>query len=93
MPQDPVTLRLADGSLGGEGPCGPYRGRYASDGVFITISAIEGAPGRGCAARRQQRQLLRALEHSVMLDRPNAQLRLLDAFGTMTARFTRPGGP
>lgn len=93
MPQDPVTLRLAGGSLSGEGPCGPYRADYTSDGVFITIGALEGAPGRECAERRQQRQLLRALERSVMLDRPNGQLRLLDAFGTMTARFTRPGGP
>jgi heat shock protein HslJ len=92
-PEMPVTLRLADGRLAGEGPCGPYEGSYATDGRFIDIDDLRGTDGAGCGARVQQRELLLALDRAVLLDRRPPRLRLLDAAGALVATFTRPPGP
>jgi heat shock protein HslJ len=89
----PVTLRLDGGLLSGEGPCGPYQGRYATDGRLIRFKELQGAGIERCTAREAQRKLLVALERAVVLDRDQPQLRLLDAAGTLVARFRRPPGP
>ena len=38
--EDTVTLRLEGGTLVGEGPCGPFAGRYVAEGVFLTLDDI-----------------------------------------------------
>ena len=45
--ETPVTLRLEGGIVTGEGPCGPYRGRYATDGIFIRFHEVSGSAVRG----------------------------------------------
>jgi heat shock protein HslJ len=92
-PEMPVTLRLANGRLAGEGPCGPYEGSYTTDGRFIDVDDLRGTDGAGCGARVQQRELLLALERAVLLERQPPRLRLLDAAGALVATFTRPPGP
>lgn len=92
-PDDTVTLRLDDGILGGEGPCGPYEGRYATDGRFITFSELGGAGDADCPERRLEGAMLSALRNAVVIDRTRSQLRFVDAAGQVRAAFTRPGGP
>lgn len=92
-PETPITLRLNDGRLAGEGPCGPYQGGYTTDGRFMRFHDLRGTAGAGCDARVQQRDLLLALERTVLLEREPPRLRLLDAAGSLVATFTRPPGP
>lgn len=92
-PGTPVTLRLDDGRLAGEGPCGPYQGDYTTDGRFMRFHDLHGTAGAGCDARVQQRALLLALERTVLIEREPPRLRLLDAAGRLVATFTRPPGP
>jgi heat shock protein HslJ len=89
----PVTLRLQDGLLSGEGPCGPYQGRYTTDGRLIRFQELRGAGIQRCTDREAQRKLLLALGRAVVLDRDQPQLRLRDAAGMLVARFRRPPGP
>lgn len=89
----PVTLRLEAGLVTGEGPCSPYTGRYASDGVFIRFHELSGAGVDDCAEKKRQREFLAALGRAVLLDRNQPQLGLLDARGEAVARFKRPTGP
>ena len=49
-----VTLRLGAGTATGEGPCGPYRATYATDGRFITFADIEGAGVDACSDSRSE---------------------------------------
>lgn len=91
--ETPVTLRLEGGLVTGEGPCGPYRGRYATDGIFIRFGELSGSGVEGCPERKLQRGLLAALERTVLLDRDQPQLQFLDARGEVQARFRRPTGP
>ena len=92
-PNEPVTLRLVDGQVSGEGPCGPYAGRYDSDGLFISFSGMSSSKLEACPERGWQRELLATLERAVLLDRDQPQLRFLDAGGRIVARFARPAGP
>lgn len=98
-PSDPVTLRLADGQAAGEGPCGPYTARYVTDGYFITFSDVggppepEASPVPACPEAGRERALLGGLRRSVILDRDQRELRLLDALGRIVLRFDQPGGP
>ena len=92
-PGSEVTLRLSDGVVAGEGPCGPYRGRYATDGVFVTFAGLEGAADDTCDDRKSERALLDGLRHAVRLDRDQPGLRLLSAFDEPTLRFSSPAAP
>jgi heat shock protein HslJ len=87
-----VTMRLEGGVVAGEGPCGPYEGAYETDGRVIRLSGLRG-PGEECPDLPRQRRLLLALERAVIVDRDQPQLRLLDAFGRLVARFRHPPGP
>jgi heat shock protein HslJ len=88
----PVTLRLANGTATGEGPCGAYAARYATDGVFIGF-ADAAAPSSGpCPGRHVERRLLDALRRTVVVDRSAPGLRLNDALGRTLATFERPVG-
>lgn len=92
-PGGEVTLRLSDGVAVGEGPCGAYRGRYATDGVFVTFAGLEGAADDTCDERKSERALLDGLRRAVRLDRDQPGLRLLSAFDEPTLRFSSPAGP
>ncbi len=87
-----VTLRLDDGLAAGEGPCGPYHAKYVTDGIFITFYDVEGSGDDACPAVKSEQALLSGLRSTVLLDRDQAQLRMLDALGLVTARFDRPSG-
>lgn len=92
-PGGAVTLRLDGGSATGEGPCGPYRAGYVTDGFFITFFDIEGSGDDICAEVKSERALLSSLRSAVRLDRDQPQLRMLDAFGLVTVRLAQPSGP
>ncbi|HKZ92896.1 MAG TPA: META domain-containing protein, partial [Candidatus Limnocylindrales bacterium] len=87
----PITLHLADGSISGEGPCGPYHGSYVHDEPFITLSSLESARDGTCQAARLEHAFLDALARTVLLERDGRGLRLLDARGRTVARFGLPG--
>lgn len=95
----PVTLRLLDGIVSGEGPCGSYGGRYQTDGLFIHFSELGGAQLATCPEQRRERDLLAALERTVVLERTALRgrgqpyLRLLDAKGRVQASFRPAAGP
>lgn len=91
-PDNPVTLRLADGRASGEGPCGAYAGHYGTDGVFIGFSDFTGAATDPCDDRANEERLLKAFRRTVILDRSAPGLRLLDALGRTLATFERPTG-
>lgn len=84
----PVTLRLVDGVVSGEGPCGAYRGAYASDGRFITFRGLSAAGGESCPQRKAGRAFLARLASSTLIERARPGLRLLDARGRVLARFS-----
>jgi heat shock protein HslJ len=86
-----VTLRLASGLLSGEGPCGPFSGRYVADGVFLTTADVHPAGMTGCAREAEHRALLDALRQWAMLERDGPDLRLLDARGGLLATFAPAG--
>ncbi len=88
---DTVTLRLAGGLLSGEGPCGPFSGRYVADGVFLSTADVHPAGITGCAREAAHRALLDALRQWAMLDRDGPDLRLLDARGGLLATFAPAG--
>ena len=90
---DDITMRLSDGELNGEGPCGAYHGRYETNGVLLSFSELAGGDTDGCGQVRRQRRLLNALRSTVLVDKTTPSLRLLDAFGRVTASFGHPGGP
>jgi heat shock protein HslJ len=92
-PTDAVTLRMSEGLASGEGPCGAYSAAYVSDGRFITFSALGGAEDDACDTPGLERALLSALRSTVRLEREEAQLLMLDARGSVTARFESPAGP
>ena len=92
-PEGVVTLRLFDGRLSGEGPCGPYSGRYQTNGLLISISDVSGSDVADCDQVRRERQLLSALRRAVLVDKSTASLRLIDTFGRTVARFRHPRGP
>jgi heat shock protein HslJ len=93
-----VTMRLSDGAVEGEGPCGSYHGTYDTDGSFITFRGVaaERSPERAstCPRADRERALLRALTDTVLVDRSGPGLRLLDVRGRVVARFSPAGaGP
>ena len=92
-PGSEVTLSLSDGVVAGEGPCGAYRGRYATDGVFVTFAGLEGGAGDACDDRTSEAALLDGLRRAVRLDREQPGLRLLSVFGEPTLRFSSPAAP
>jgi len=92
-PSDAVTLRMSGGLASGEGPCGAYSASYVSDGRFITFSALEGAGDDACETPGLEKALLSALRRTVGFEREEAQLQMLDARGSVTARFESPAGP
>jgi heat shock protein HslJ len=85
-----VTLRLDSGLVSGEGPCGAYSGRYATDGTFISFSDLKGSEPGECSARRVERDMLDALSRSVIVERGGSALRLLDTAGALALRLGRP---
>jgi len=99
VPVSPVTLRLEAGVASGAGPCGPYTGRYSSDGLFIRFDDLRAAEDDDCADQGIERALLAALERSTLLerraqlDRGQSQLRMLDATGRVAASFRQAGLP
>jgi heat shock protein HslJ len=88
-----VTLRLEDGSVSGEGPCGAYTGEYAADGAFITFRNLQGARDQSCSALRQEKLLLEGLRATVSHRRTPDELRLLDARAVDTLSFAQPSAP
>ena len=88
-----IILRLEDGVAGGEGPCGPYRARYLTDGVFITFSDVTGAQDDGCAELRTERALVSGLRHTVRAVKGAGILTFVDALGRTTLEFGRPFAP
>lgn len=86
-----VTLRMDEGRLAGEGPCGPLAGRYVAEGVFITLDDISAADVTDCTRKAEQRALLDALRAAVMVEREDPGLRLLDARGQLLATFSPAG--
>jgi len=88
-----VTLRLEDGSVSGEGPCGAYTGEYAADGAFVTFRNLQGARDESCPTLRDEKALLDGLRGAVTLKRTPDQLRLLDARAVKTLIFTQPAAP
>jgi heat shock protein HslJ len=88
-----ITLRLANGLVSGEGPCGSYSGAYATDGVFVTFRNLQGARDQTCPELRQEKALLDDLRAAAILQRTSDQLRLLDARAVKTLVFTRPSAP
>ena len=90
---DTVTMWLGNGAVSGEGPCGPYAGRYATEGMFITFTELGGSGASDCQARTPERDLLRALRRSVLLGHVDGDLLLLDAAGKVLVRFSHPGAP
>jgi len=91
VPDHPVTLFLEAGTASGIGPCGTYTGGYRTDGLFIRFSDLRGAAADACADQASEDALLRALEQSVLLDRSQPVLRMLDAKGRVVAAFRQPG--
>jgi heat shock protein HslJ len=92
-PRDPVTLRLEDGAVTGEGPCGSYTGAYATDGRFITLAGLGRPDDRPCRRVDRERAFFGALERAVLLERAEAGLRLLDVRGRDVARFRSAAAP
>lgn len=92
-PAGTVTMRLRDGRVSGEGPCGSYAGDYSSDGIFITLTGLAAIDDGDCGARPAQRRFFEALAPAVLLDRSKGGLRLLDAAGKELARFDAAGTP
>jgi hypothetical protein len=86
-------MRLDDGVVSGEGPCGPYSGTYRTDGVFVAFADLQGSGDEDCPRRARQRELFSALERAVLLERDQPALAMLDARGELVARFKRPGAP
>jgi heat shock protein HslJ len=92
-PKAPVTLRLDDGVVTGEGPCGAYAGTYQTDGLFVSIRDLRAEAEADCPRRERQRELFSALERATLLERDQPVLVMLDAQGQLVARFKRPGAP
>jgi hypothetical protein len=86
-----VTLRLDSGTLAGEGPCGPFAGRYVADSVFLTVADISAADVSGCTRKAEHRALLDALRAAVLVERQDPGLRLLGARGQLLAAFSPAG--
>jgi heat shock protein HslJ len=88
-----VTLRLSDGQVGGEGPCGPITGAYVADRGFLTLAPVTTERPRGCGQRARARKLLRALDGTVRAEVVGSRLSLVDANGRVVARLRAPGSP
>jgi heat shock protein HslJ len=86
-----VTLRLDGGTLSGEGPCGPFAGRYVAEGVFLTVADISAPDVSACTRKAEQRALLDALRATVLVERQDPGLRLLGARGQLLAAFSPAG--
>jgi heat shock protein HslJ len=89
--QGTTTLRLEGGRLDGEGPCGPFAGRYVTEGVFLTLDDISAGDLTGCTRKVEHRALLDALRAAVMVERDDRGLRLLGARGQLVAAFSPAG--
>lgn len=89
--EDTVTLRLEGGMLDGEGPCGPFVGRYVAEGVFVTLDDISAADATGCTRQVEHQALLDAFRAAVMVEREDPGLRFLDARGQLLAAFAPAG--
>jgi heat shock protein HslJ len=87
-----VTLRLDDGIVSGEGPCGSYSGRYETNGVLIRIGGLASVDG-ACPDVEAARRYLSALRRTRFADLTQPTLRLRDRFGATTVRFRGPGRP
>ena len=85
-----VTLRVEDGRLSGEGPCGPYSGAYRTNGLLLEVSDV-GAGERACPRRSLERAWLRALRRTASVDARGPGLVLVDALGDALATLRRPG--
>lgn len=92
-PAERITLRLEDGQATGEGPCGAYRGSYATDGVFITFSDVVGAGEEECEGARVERAIIGALRRTAVVDRTSEGLTFRTARGNRTLTFGRPFAP
>ena len=90
---EPITMRLDQGVVTGQGPCGSYSADYVTDGRFITFASPQGAGDDVCERVSSEMALLSALRRAVLLDRDQPQLRMLDARGKVLARFRQPGAP
>ena len=86
-----VTLRLDGGALAGEGPCGPFAGRYVAEGVFLSVADISTADVSTCTRQAEHRTLLDALRATVLVERQDPGLRLLGARGQLLATFSPAG--
>jgi hypothetical protein len=64
-----------------------------ASGVFLSLSDLRGQDVVGCTGKLLQRELLAALRETVLLERDEASLRLLDARGIVLATFTPAGLP
>jgi heat shock protein HslJ len=91
--EDTVTLRLEGGMIDGEGPCGPFVGRYVTEGVFLTVDDLSADDVTGCTRRTEHRALLDALRAAVMVERDDPGLRFLDARVQLLAAFSPAGAP
>jgi heat shock protein HslJ len=85
-----VTLRLEDGTLSGEGPCGPYSGAYRTNGLLIEISDLR-VDDADCPRRGLERAWLRALRRTMFVDARGPGLLVQDASGRVLATLRRPG--
>ncbi len=79
-----VTLRLVDGVVSGEGPCGPYSASYVTDGVFITFRDARGARDQTCSELKVEKALLDGLRTAATVTRTPDRLQFKDARGATT---------
>ena len=88
-----ITLRLEDGTVSGEGPCGAYSANYVTDGAFITFTEAKGARDADCSELRTEQALISGLRRSVRIERDVERLSFVDAFGNTRLAFDRPFAP
>ena len=92
-PDGGVTMRLEDGRVSGEGPCGPYSASYRTDGVFISFDDVRGAGAEGCRRLRPENAFVAGLRRAVLLERDGSTVTFTDATGRATLTFEAPAGP
>jgi heat shock protein HslJ len=95
LPGNPMSLTLrADGSVEGSTGCRLLLGAYSAEGGGIVIGPLE-PQGRPCedAARRAERQLLRALGEVVYWKQSGDTLSLNDGFDEPLVELDRTAEP